>query len=249
MNIDNTSFAWSDAIRAMRDEAKADAAQRDSSTQLSVILDDLSRVLDAYATRLDGVERVDGTSSAVAEQENLADEFDAGAPQSLPPASEQTGAAEIPDWLIETLNAHHERISALEDRINDLEENAQLTNVSVSAPFMAETPEDPADYRPESWGSIERARQALSNRVRREHSRRAAIRQTVLNAVTDLATRQDSDPLSFSEDDRAQLRQQRARSDRLSKIDLIRDVKLDEIGALDDLEIARAYEAEQGWPD
>lgn len=250
--IENTATAWGDALHALAREASADAAQRDSSTQLSVILDDLSRVLDAYVVRLTGVER--GASDQQSGSLDFLDEPEAAAADDAPAAPATPAPPyELPDWLLSTLENHHARITALEESVASmaalLENNANLNTVSVASKFAASTPVDPDDYQPESWGSIERARLALSNRVRREHARRSSIRQTVLNAVMDLASQQAADPESFSDDDRAQLAQQRARAERLAQIDVTRDVKIDEVAGLDDLAIARAYVAESGWPE
>lgn len=277
-DINNTPDAWSDALRALADEARADAAARDSATVLAEILDDLSRVLDAYVVRLDGVERSVKVAAlettALTGLEKQAEQIEQEA--EIPAIVEHIAATmavadmdaltariaalearntDLPGWIRSVLEDHHDRLVAVEnavvdlqDRITLLENSAQLTQVDVPQEMIAEQPIDPLDFRPEAWGSIERARQALSNRVHREHRKRATVRQTVLNAVTALAIQQNADPATFSEDDRAQLRQHQERANILAEIDVVRDVKLDEIAALDDLEIARAYEAEGGWP-
>jgi hypothetical protein len=168
--------------------------------------------------------------------------------------------ADLPGWLRETLQSHHERMDGHDARIAQLEalladaltriawleNNIGLSGVSVTDDFVADVPINPDDYNPESWGSIERAREALGKQVRREHRNLAGIRQTVLNAVVDLSDRQALGDLS--DDDRAQLAQHRARADRLDQIDSVRDMKLDEIAGLDDLGAAKTYRADVGWP-
>lgn len=175
-----------------------------------------------------------------------------GALESAPAAE----AADLPGWIRATLQEHHDRITSLEEALAQyaaaldnaveriaawLENNIGLDTVTLASSFI-ETPHNPDDYNPDAWGSIERARAALSTQVHRAHARQARLRQSVLNAVMNL-----TDAPDLSDDDRAQLAQHKARADRLDQIDVIRDSKLDEIAALDDLDAAKAYRADEGW--
>lgn len=273
--VDNTPEAWGETLFALAEEAGRDAASRDSSTVLSEILHDLSKVLGAYVARLEDIPRT--VSAPSSDDLDIARDMSperVAAPTSSVSAAPIKGAGvssriadmqaalaglderltrafDLPGWIRDTLDSHHERIAALEavipgmlDKIAYLESNANLVNVAIGNEFVADkTPIDPNDYAPETWGSIERARQALRNRVNREYNSRAAVRQLVLQAVVDLASVQDR-----SDDDEMQLKQMQVRAERLGELDVVRDVKLDEIANLDDLEKARSYETGVGWP-
>lgn len=271
-NIDNTEAAWGEALLKLAEEAKSDAAQRDSGLVLAQTLDDLSRVLVSYASRL-GVEKLPERAVGIAEDllggpDELSERDQAvlenierlTTPPTLPwstalearlAALEARPAPEpfdLPGWVRETLQSHHERISALEALVGDLvemvEANANRTEVTLSAPFTPEAPLDPDDFNPEAWGSIDRAREALSRRVWREHKKRAALRQTVLNDVIALSSLEE-----LSDDDEARLRQHRERAEVLSQNDIVVGVKLDQIAALDSLDDARIYDPAAGWAE
>lgn len=142
----------------------------------------------------------------------------------------------LPAWLREAFDNLNDRVTALENR-------QPAEDVYISQPY-ASTALHPDDMNPAAWGSIEQARGALYRRLAREHANRVAIRQTVLNAVSALAANTDRTP---SED--AELRQHQSRSERLSTTDHMRDMKQGEIAALDDLDAARSYDIEAGWPE
>lgn len=156
---------------------------------------------------------------------------------------------EIPSWILDTFQAHHERISALEaqlaaaqDVIEALGRNQQRDTIVIPEGLKGDDPLTSDDMRPEAWGSIERARAALAKRIQRKHAALTVIRQTVLNAVAGMVGSVD-----LSDDEKAELEQHRARADRLAQIDVVRDAKLNEVWSLDDLEAARAYDVDAGW--
>ena len=94
-----------------------------------------------------------------------------------------------------------------------------------------------------AWDSIDRARAALRSMVIRKHRDMTMIRQRVLERVAALARQ----PVRTS-DENAELGQHEARAHELAEIDAIAGVKLDEIAGLDDLELARLFDVEKGWP-
>lgn len=273
-DIDNTAEAWGDVLRQLAEQARADGAQRDSGLVLTQILDDLSRVLDSYAVRLDGEEVLAGVPGVpgVSEAPGVAD-----APEAQDQGSNQAETQEaladvstfreqlaispapafdLPGWIRATLDEHyaliadHEtRIAQLEGSLADalnriawLENNIGLSAVAAD-PSIVEMPFDPDDYNPDAWGSIERAREALTRQVLREYNKIARMRQAVLNAVMNL-----TDAPGLDDDQRAELAQHKARADRLDQIDVVRDAKIDEVNALNDLTEAKAYQTFVGWP-
>lgn len=220
----------------------------------------LERPEDVARAISDDVEVQQATREAVIEEATQAAE---AAPVEVAPAAE-TPAPEykLPDWLAEGMQQLHERlavleaegfprrVASLEQRVADLEaalERMGEADAITPSPTLMVEKIDPEDYRPESWNSIDRARQALRNQVGRAYSERTAIRQTVLNAVTalaDLAARG-----ALDDQQQAELAQQRERADRLAQLDVNYGVKLDEIAALDDLDEARKYDAAAGWAE
>lgn len=264
---DNTNTDWGAHLLRLADEAEHDAGEHDSSLVLAETLKDLAHVARAYAGRL-GVERtgkvrevatadgvgfvdmllgaeipphgadIESLRTAVAELRQRVD---------LAPSASMADAAppaELPEWLLSTLANHHERMVALEARVTDLEARAQFGTVAPGL-WSLDPVDTVVDEDRDQWDSIVRARAALRGMVVREHRDRSAIRQKVLERVASLARRPDigSDAAA-----NAELRQHEARAQELAEIDVIVGVKLDEIAALDDLEIARSYNTKEGWP-
>lgn len=158
---------------------------------------------------------------------------------------------EIPPWILDTFNAHHERISVLEARleqalatIDALQRTQQRDTIAIPETLLVEDVLTSDDLRPEAWGSIERARTALSKRIVKKHRDLTVVRQSVLSAIAALA----NPAIELTDDEVAEMAQHRARSERLAEIDIVRDRKLDEVAGLDDLEAARGYDVDAGWP-
>lgn len=248
---DNTAESWGAFLLQIAEEAKHDAGQHGTGLVLHECLKDLAVVATAYAGRL-GIEKGAIVPMPETKQVGFVDLLmgdTVAAPVSDPATLARLAALEdrivtlppveqvLPAWLLETLRTLDERVTALENA-------EQRQFVTPSQAFTVE-PVLIVDDDPTAWDSIDRARTALRSMVVRQHRDRAGIRQKVLDRVTALARQpglhDDSTAL-------AELRQHEARAQELAEIDAIAGVKLDEIAALDDLELARLYDASKGWP-
>lgn len=226
---DNTAESWASALLALADEAAGDAKQRDTSLALTVTLNDLSAILRSYAGRLD-VERL-----PVAPDESDAARLQGA--QAAPAVPVPAPVTDLPDRLAAALRDLDERVAALEARAN--------FTVITPAPAFAPNTVLVIDDDPGAWDSIERARAALRSMVVREHGDRARIRQSILERVAALARTPD---LATNSAAQAELRQHEHRAQELAEIDAIAGVKMDQIAALDDLELARTFNVKDGWP-
>jgi hypothetical protein len=232
---DNNAESWGAFLLKLADEAEHDAGEHDTALSLHVTLKDLANVARAYVDRL-GVERT-GKVTAPPATVGFTDLL-MGAEIPVSPAV----PFELPDWLLDAINLMRKKIEDLEVRVTDLENNQQKQTVDVSSLRL-----DPAaaaiDDDRTAWDSIDRARAALRGMVIRKHRDMTRIRQRVLDRVTALAKQ-----VVRTSDENAELNQHEARSHELAEIDAIAGVKLDEIAALDDLELARLFDVEKGWP-
>lgn len=252
---DNNAASWGAFLLKVADEAEHDAGQHDTALALHVTLKDFANVARAYVDRL-GVER----TGKMAEPATAVGFVDLPPGDQAPPASPEVFGVsalsetvealsekvarlgELPDWLLDAINLMRKKIEDLEARVTDLENNQQKRTVDVSSLRL-----DPAavfvDDDRTAWDSIDRARAALRGMVIRKHRDLTAIRQRVLARVTALARQPER-----SNDEKAELTQHEARAHELAEIDAIAGVKLDEIAGLDDLELARLFNVEKGWP-
>lgn len=255
---DNTADSWGQALLKLADEAEHDAGEHDTSLALHSVLADLAAVARSYAGRLD-VERSPAVAaglptpamSEVIDRVALQTHDTLEAPDYAAvierlaklenPALIATNAgvpiAQLPEWLAAALKDLSDRIAALEARAN-------FTTVAPS-PVYANDALEVYDDDPSAWDNIDRARNALRRMVMRQHRERAGIRQKILERVSSLARLPD---IASNGALQAELRQHEARADELATIDAVCGVKLDEIAGLDDLEVARSYDASKGWP-
>lgn len=233
---DNTAESWGAFLLKLADEAEHDAGEHDTALSLHVTLKDLANVARAYVDRL-GVERT-GKVNAPPATVGFVDLL-LGAET---PASPAAVPFELPEWLLDAINLMRKKIDDLETRVTDLENNQQKQTVDVSS-LRLDPVADVLDDDRTAWDSIDRARAALRGMVIRKHRDMTRIRQRVLERVAALARQPER-----SSDENAELIQHEARSHELAEIDAIAGVKLDEIAALDDLELARLFDVEKGWP-
>lgn len=246
---DNTAESWGEFLLKMADEAEHDAGEHDTALNLHVALMDFANVARAYAGRVQAEHtgKVKGTAApeptpaprpappSTFENTHLPTDY----AERLAAVSAPAVPAELPDWLLATLRD-------LEERIAKLEAGANLQAITPAAVYQPlETLV--IDDDPTAWDSIDRARTALRSMIIRKHKSLTAIRQNLLARVTDLARVAAIGDISDS--DRAELRQHQDRVNELGESDAIAGVKLDEVAALDDLELARLYNVDKGWPE
>lgn len=242
---DNNAESWGAFLLKVADEAEHDAGEHDTSLALHVTLKDLANIARAYVDRL-GVERT-GKVSAPATVGLIGlltgDEIPASPEifgvsaltETVNALSEKVAhLGELPDWLLATIKDLDARLTALEAR-------AQFNTVDVSS--LRLDPVVVLDDDRTAWDSIDRARAALRGMIIRKHRDMTQIRQKVLDRVTALARQPERD-----NDEKAELGQHEARAHELAEIDAIAGVKLDEIAGLDDLELARLFDVDKGWP-
>jgi hypothetical protein len=243
---------WGAKIRGWAAEVAAEAQRHHESLNLHTTLNDLDKVLHAYAGRLSITVTPPGVMSTEAAMEPLAETpvavgavaefaqklrdemraFQKSVEDRLA-ALNTVGATDVPGWLLDTLDDHNRRITALEERAN-------FGEAVIPQRFM---PEEPLDIDPAAWDSIERARKALQGLLRHEFQTRTALRLNLLARVTSLSRLAVRD-----EGQEAELRQHEGRVVEQQQIEAVYGAKRDEIEALDDLEIARTYNVKAGWP-
>lgn len=255
MNLDikNTATDWHKFLMDLAMEANGDAATTDPQLTLHGVLTDLALVAKAYAGRLD-VERggeaatLDDVSAVCYRAPPSDDLTDLMSRIVMLEALASAPSVEsaLPDWLNEVLGSLANRIEALEQRVTDLENNQQKTAISPMSPFALEAA-DVIDDNPDAWDNIDRARIALRSMVIRTYRQRVATRQRILDRVTYLARMPERDSEA-----NAELAQHEARAKEFGEIDVLAQVKADEIAGIDDLDVAREYAERflnKGWPE
>lgn len=251
INVGENSKSWLEFLKALAAEAARDAESIEPSMALHGVLRDLSNVALAYAGRIDLIRGEEIKLSLLAEvgdSERLVN--DPVAAESEGPVSPSV----LPSQQTETKTenegpAYEARIAALEYalselalRVEDLERNQNKVSITPTPPFAMDDEQINEDRA--TWNSVDSARAALRALVNREHKERSASRQAILARIASLASVRDPDEAL-----RAEIVQHQARAEEFGSIDVIRDVKLDEIAAIDDLLELREFNEKKGWPE
>lgn len=241
LNINNTAKEWGEFLLSLAEEATRDASVTDEQFALHGVLRDLALVSTAYAERLGVTERapieLKQSAEATAEPALVTPAPEVAAHTVAGPSSP---ADQLPGWLLETLSSHHERIAALEARVDELERNQQKQTASAASLMF--DPFDPILPR-DAWNSIDQARAALRLMVDRELKARTKARQIVLRRVAALAVGQRDALVD------AELRQHQERARELERLELCAAQTIDRIAGIDDLDVLRLLNVTDGWPE